>query len=52
MSPNTRQRRAYMLEAYLMLASRRVLPEAKERFCWLYLLLWASLGGTPDEVIR
>lgn len=45
-------RRVAMLHAYLIFHAKKMPVRLRERTCWLYLLTWASLGGTPDEVIR
>ena len=52
MRAHIRERRAYMMDAFLYLHARRMPQETRERWCWAFLLLWASLGGTQDEVIR
>jgi hypothetical protein len=45
-----RHRRMAMLHAYLQFHARKFSKEDRERSCWLLLLIWARLGGTPDEV--
>lgn len=47
-----RKRVMAMMWAYLVFAARKLPIQGREPQCWLYLLEWASLGGTPDEVIK
>lgn len=49
--PISHQRKWMMLQAYLILAAKKLPEEVREAQCWFYLLIWASLGGKPDEVI-
>lgn len=55
MTPNpltqrVRRRRSAMLWAFLHFNARKFPKVEREASCWLFLLVWASLGGTRDEV--
>jgi hypothetical protein len=52
MSKRTRHRRWCMLHAHMVFHAINFPPVARENTCWYLLLVWASLGGTQDEVIR
>lgn len=42
----------FMMWAYLVFHMRKRPAAQLERACWGLLLEWASLGGTPNEVIQ
>jgi hypothetical protein len=46
-----RKRVHAMMWAHLVFHARKLPVADRDAKCWLYLLEWASLGGTPDEVI-
>jgi hypothetical protein len=52
MSERKRKRIWCMLNAYLTFHAKKLPRVARENTCWYLLLVWASLGGTQDEVIR
>jgi hypothetical protein len=52
LTPNKRRRIHAMMWAYLHHGIRGANPVARDIIVWRLLLEWASLGGTPDEVIR
>lgn len=52
MSENKRKRIWCMLNAYLTFHASKLQKVGRENTCWYLLLVWASLGGRVDEVIR
>lgn len=46
------QRRQLMRDAVDLSRNPNMPQKQREMYVWWALLRWASLGGTPDEVIR